>query len=98
MRAGVMPMYRPWPTAAGGVRYATLKPDLSDTATAILLAVMTLQRPTVRTVADEVGIQISSAVYQLRRLKDLGLVDWVPGQSATLHATCQIVRMCDGTP
>lgn len=59
---------------------------LGDTATRALLAVMTQQRPTVRSVAREVGKSTTATYQQLRKLRAAGLVEWHEGKQSTLRA------------
>lgn len=50
-------------------------------------------RATVRTVADEVGICLSTAHAHLTRLQGMGLVAQTEGQTGTLRPTVQPVQV-----
>lgn len=66
---------------------------LGDRPTRVLLAVVELRHPTIRAVGRHVGISPMSALHDLRRLRDAGLVDWEPGPSGagTLRPLVQVV-------
>lgn len=66
-----------------------------DNPTRILLAVMSQERPTTRTIADEVQCSLSTVNRHLRRLRQEGLVGFEPGCAGTLRALVSIVPMGD---
>jgi predicted ArsR family transcriptional regulator len=66
---------------------------LHDTRTRVLLAVMRQQRPTVRSVAGEVGISVMTAHKHLCMLAADDLVAWDAGRKATLHALVREVTL-----
>jgi predicted ArsR family transcriptional regulator len=70
----------------------------NDTATRVLLAVLTQRRPTVRSVAAAVGVNVSTAHKHLNRLWWLGLVEWEARRAGTLRASCRRVPLSRGTP
>lgn len=57
-----------------------------DTATRVLLAVLRQPRPTVRSVATEVGKSSATVHLHLARLRAAGLVEWDAGKRSTLRA------------
>lgn len=64
---------------------------LGDGATRVLIATAVLRRPTVRAVAETVGINLSTTHWHLRRLRRQGLVTWEDGRTGTLRATVKVV-------
>lgn len=62
-----------------------MTPDYGDTTTRTLLAVLRQQRPTVRSVAFEVGRSVSHTHAALVELRGAGLVTWDRGRAATLR-------------
>ena len=65
-------------------------------ATSTLLALLRVYerdgRATMREVAAERGCSLSSAVAQLERLRNAGLVTWEDGHAATLRPLVSVVR------
>ena len=57
-----------------------------DTATRVLLSVIRQARPTVRSVAAEVGKSVKVTHAHLVKLRAAGLVEWVDGKAGTLRA------------
>ena len=62
-----------------------------DTATRVLLAVLTQDRPTVRSVAAEVGRSVSKTHEELVKLRAAGLVKWDAGKTGTLRPIVAVV-------
>jgi hypothetical protein len=60
---------------------------VSESQTAVLLAVLSLEYPTVRSVAMNCGRSVAVTWSHLDRLRSKGLVTWVPGMAGTLRAT-----------
>lgn len=63
---------------------------------AILVTVIRLHRPTLRAVALDAGVPLSTTFGILRQLQAEGFVDWRDARrgtrgDGTLHATCQAV-------
>lgn len=74
-----------------------LRPDLTQTATCVLLAVIALPNPTVQDVMDIVGRTRDVVVVHLDRLEALGLISWERRERfrpGVLRATCKPVRPC----
>lgn len=69
-----------------------------DTATRVLLSVATQPRPTVRSVADEVGTTVGNVHQHLSKLRAEGLVTWEDGQQGTLRLACGFVPVVARTP
>lgn len=67
--------------------------SIGDTATRVLLAVLTQDRPTVRAVGRAIGLSPMATLHHLRKLRDAGLVDWDAGKTGTLRASVAIVAM-----
>jgi predicted transcriptional regulator len=63
----------------------------NDLDVRVLFAVIDGER-TVRGVARRVDRCPSVALTRLRRLRNAGLIDWVPCRSGTLHALVREVR------
>lgn len=65
-------------------------------ATSTLLALLRVYerdgRATVRSVADERGVALSSAYRLLDELRNEGLVTWEDGQAGTLRPLVSVVR------
>jgi predicted ArsR family transcriptional regulator len=51
----------------------------------VLMAVCTMPHPTLRGIADELGIGYGTVRYHLDRLRALGCVDWTWGKDGTLR-------------
>lgn len=61
---------------------------ISDVDRRVLLAVRKHQPCVMHDIADEVGfVSVSTAIYHLRKLRDLGLVHWEDGKNGTLIET-----------
>lgn len=69
---------------------------IGNTATRVLLATVNQHRPTVRSVAAEVGCAISTAYVALRKLDARGLVVFERGKQGALRAAVRPVEhVCD---
>ena len=67
---------------------------IGDTATRVLLAVLTQDHPTVRSVGEEVGLASpNSTHHHLLDLRDAGLVTWDEGKTGTLRPLVAIVAL-----
>ncbi len=79
-----------------------MTPTYGDTATRVLLAVLTQPRPTVRSVAAEVGRAVGHTHALLVELRDAGLVTWERGRRGTLRPACRVVAVerltCENAP
>lgn len=66
-----------------------MKYDVGPSGTRVLLALLEERaehgRATVRTVADRSGLSVSVVHRHLTILRELGLVDWEPGNRGTLR-------------
>lgn len=71
---------------------------IGDTATRVLLAVVNQRRPTVRSVAEEVGCAISTAYVALRKLDAHGLVVFEKGKQGALRSNVRLIdpNICSG--
>lgn len=84
------------PQVVGEGPHRKLYPDLAESATCVLLAVLALGSPTVEEVAGVVGRKYATVHHHLTTLRSLGLVTWTPGEARSLRATCKAVRPCRG--
>lgn len=58
---------------------------------AVLVAVTLQSHPTVRSVAEYAGVGLFAAHRHLLQLRQLGLVSWEDGRTATLRSLVRIV-------
>lgn len=69
---------------------------IGPSATTVLLTVMSLHRAEttvrIRDVRAATGLALGTVTVHLSNLRAAGLVDWVDGQSGTLHPTVEIVK------
>lgn len=70
-----------------------MRPTFGDTATRVLLAVLSQPRPTVPAVALAAGCSRGHAHALLVELRDAGLVTWERGRSGTLRPACRVVAV-----
>ena len=70
---------------SGWCRGCIIKGFCSEVDQRVLLAVRKHQPCLMHDVADEVGFaSVSTAIYHLRKLRELGLVHWEDGKTGTL--------------
>ena len=87
-------MTRPASPAFAVARWLTPKETVPDVKAAILMAVMTEQRPTIRSVMRAAGLSSSSSAwFHLIDLRAMGLVTWTKGKRGTLRPTVRVVAI-----